>query len=297
MDILTIGNISLEEEKLLVVKAQSGDPSSLEALVKLHETWVFNIVLRMVGDFHEAEDITQDILLKAFMKIKTFQGNSRFRTWLYRLTVNYVLNMKETNSEKLHNKYYKTPYSDEDVNDFLNCDVLDPNTIPNDLSLLAGEVMVKCMLGMLLCLNRKYRLVFILGGILNVNGKVGSEILEISEDNYRQILSRARAKVYNFLNDRCSLVNPGKPCTCERCIPSNIKTAYIDPLKIVFNTKDGKAIREIITDTGNRVNNIRYEQCAELYRKHPLQESPDFVNKVIEILRSKDVQHFLNTAT
>ncbi len=68
-------------------------------LVTRHQRWIYNIVLRMIYLPQDAEDITQEILIKLITKLSTFKGDSRFRTWLYRIVVNHVLNMKRARGE------------------------------------------------------------------------------------------------------------------------------------------------------------------------------------------------------
>jgi RNA polymerase sigma factor (sigma-70 family) len=278
-----------------VACAQNGDRRAMEKLIRLHQPWVFNIVLRMLSDYHEAEDVSQEIILKTFAKLSTFKGESRFRTWLYRIAVNQVLNLKKTKREISHRLNQRRWANDEFTEKYMNRELPDGKLIPADLAVIAGEVMIKCMLGMLLCLNRKQRLVFILGSVLGVNSRTGGEICLITEANFRKILSRAKRRLWNFLNERCGLINPGKPCRCERSVPANIKSGYVDPLKIIFNVKEAPRIREIITQAQERLDNIRFEQCQALYREHPFQDSPEFSKKVVEILNGKDVQKLLDT--
>src|SRR5215467_5011664 len=78
----------------LVDKAQNGDRSALEQLVLRHQAWIYNIALRMVFRPQDAEEVTQEVLVKVITKLSTFKGESRFRTWLYRIAANHVLNMK-----------------------------------------------------------------------------------------------------------------------------------------------------------------------------------------------------------
>jgi RNA polymerase sigma factor (sigma-70 family) len=82
------------EDRELVRQAQGGNREALEQLITRHQAWIFNIVLRMVYLPQDAEDATQEILVKLITKLSTFVGNSSFRTWLYRIVVNHVLNMK-----------------------------------------------------------------------------------------------------------------------------------------------------------------------------------------------------------
>ena len=71
--------------------AQKGDPHAFECLYKLHSGRVYGLCLRMSGDPTEAEDLTQEAFLQLFRKIHTFRGQSKFSTWLHRLTVNVAL--------------------------------------------------------------------------------------------------------------------------------------------------------------------------------------------------------------
>src|SRR4051812_15123553 len=73
-----------------------------------------------------------------------------------------------------------------------------------------------CTMGMLLCLDRKQRLVFTLGEILSVSDTVGGEVLEMTADNFRQCLARARRELHNFMTNQCGLVNKSNPCRCPK---------------------------------------------------------------------------------
>jgi len=283
-------------ERALVSRAQQGDTGAIEDLVRIFQPVVFNIVLRMVPDFHEAEDLCQEIMLKSVIKIGLFRGDSRFGTWIYRIAVNHVLNIKKTSSEKYHEKYLRNPPDDAGMERYFDQGIADPKTIPVELALLTKEVMIKCMLGMLLCLNRKHRIVFILGHILEVNGAAASAILDMSEENYRKTLSRARNKLFSFLNDRCSLVNPGKPCTCERCVAPSIRNGYVDPLKLVFNRPDAPAIREVVSDIRMKFDTVVSAGWVDLYASQPRQDSPDISQKVAQILNHSDLKTFFDTA-
>jgi RNA polymerase sigma factor (sigma-70 family) len=288
--------IGPDHERLLVIGAQRGEAGAMERLIKLHQPWLFNIVLRMVPDFHEAEDLCQDIVLKCFVNLASFRGDSRFRTWLYRIAFNHVLTMRESSCERGLRAWARNSADDGFVERQFDLELADAKAIPHDLSLLVQETRIKCMLGMLLCLNRRQRMVFILGGILAVGGRTGSELLGMSEGCYRKTLSRSRRRLHDFLHDRCSLVNQDKPCNCERSIAANLKSGYIDPLHLVFGAENASAIRDIVSGARRRLDRIELAGCQELYRGHPLQESPDFSRKVLEILESEDFRRLLNAA-
>src|SRR5262245_40818324 len=87
------------DEMELVRRAQAGSRDALEGLIARHQSWIYNIVLRMLYYPNDAEDVTQEILIKLTTKLSTFEGRSSFRTWLYRIAVNHVLNVKRRSFE------------------------------------------------------------------------------------------------------------------------------------------------------------------------------------------------------
>ena len=79
------------EENELIAGLRSGDERALEALYRLHAGRVYALGLRLTADASRAEEIVQDVFLQAWRRIGSFEGRSRFSTWLYRLTVNRAL--------------------------------------------------------------------------------------------------------------------------------------------------------------------------------------------------------------
>ena len=88
------------EDQSLVLRARSGDRQALEDLVQRHQAWIYNIAVRMLHHPQDAEDATQEILIKVLTRLSSFEGRSSFRTWLYRIVVNHVLNMKRGRVEQ-----------------------------------------------------------------------------------------------------------------------------------------------------------------------------------------------------
>ena len=82
------------EDAELVQQAKNGDRSALEKLVLRHQAWIYNIAVRMMHHPQDAEDVTQEILIKVLTRLSSFDGRSSFRTWLYRIVVNHVPNSR-----------------------------------------------------------------------------------------------------------------------------------------------------------------------------------------------------------
>jgi DNA-directed RNA polymerase specialized sigma24 family protein len=88
------------DDQALLARARSGDSEALHGLVQRHQAWIYNIAIRMLAHPQDVEDATQEILIKALTRLSSFEGHSRFRTWLYRIVVNHVLNMKRGRREQ-----------------------------------------------------------------------------------------------------------------------------------------------------------------------------------------------------
>ena len=86
-------NYSDVEDKQLVSLSQDGDKKALQNLIVRHQVFVYNLALKMSGNPQDAEDLTQEVFIKALTALSKFKGESSFRTWLYRITVNHFLNL------------------------------------------------------------------------------------------------------------------------------------------------------------------------------------------------------------
>ncbi|MBP7274710.1 MAG: sigma-70 family RNA polymerase sigma factor [Kiritimatiellae bacterium] len=76
----------------LVRRAQGGDTSAFEILVRRHQARIRGMLYHMTGHREDAEDLTQAAFLRAYRALRRFQGQSSFYTWLYRIAVNLALN-------------------------------------------------------------------------------------------------------------------------------------------------------------------------------------------------------------
>lgn len=84
----------------LVKRAQQGNTSAFEELVRRYERKVYNIVYRMLGNEEDAKDALQDTFIRAYRFIKKFKGKSSFYTWLYRIATNVCLTRLKTRKTK-----------------------------------------------------------------------------------------------------------------------------------------------------------------------------------------------------
>ena len=82
-------------KETLVQRAAGGDRAALEETLAGVQELVFNLSLRMLGTFHDAEDASQDILVKVMTRLSSFRGESAFDTWVFRIAVNHLRDYKK----------------------------------------------------------------------------------------------------------------------------------------------------------------------------------------------------------
>jgi RNA polymerase sigma factor (sigma-70 family) len=269
----------------LIEQARHGSREALEKLVLRHQAWIYNIAIRMVFLPQDAEEVTQEVLIKAITRLSTFQGESRFRTWLYRITANHVLNMKRRGGERVPQTF--TSYADA-INEAPDLDLPDPKTVPVEVPLLVEEAKISCTTGMLLCLDRKQRLIFTLGEIFGASDTVGSEILEMTADNFRQSLSRARRDLYEFMHGQCGLVNPNNSCRCPKKTKGFIEAGHVDPDHLQFVPLHLRRISEAAEAVVRTIENTVDEQYAAIFREHPFLEPNNEVDWLRQLLDNGD---------
>ncbi|HEV3210742.1 MAG TPA: RNA polymerase sigma factor [Chthoniobacterales bacterium] len=264
----------------LVSSALAGNKDSLEQLVRRHQPWVFNICMRMVWRRDLAEDATQEILIKVVTKLSTFRGQSKFRTWLYRIAFNHLLNVRKTEFEDPSVTFTDMGRALDETPDL---ELPDPRSVPVELPLLVEEARVGCMTAMLMCLDRRQRMAFILGEYFGATSDVGGEVMDVSPDNFRQLLSRARRDLYQFMNDKCGLVNAANPCRCAKKTRSYIQAGYVDPDRLEFTKGRLATINEIAPHRLNELQELDRKH-AELFRDHGFLAPPDLAAKLRELI-------------
>ncbi|MDE6888725.1 MAG: RNA polymerase sigma factor [Eubacterium sp.] len=239
-----------EELQAFVDKATAGDKKALETLIAGVQDMVFNLSLRMLGTFTDAEDAAQDILLKMITHLSSFRGDSSFTTWVFRIAVNHLKNYKK------HMFAHFAPtfaYYGDDIENGNLKDV--PDLTQNvEKDLLAEELKMSCTNVMLQCLDAESRCIFILGTMFQIDSRIAGEILDITPEAYRQRLSRTRKKMADFLGQYCGEYGSGK-CKCKDRVNYAIQNHRINPLQLDYTTAAEISV-ETMTDVKNAMEAI-----------------------------------------
>ena len=239
-----------EELKALVDKATAGDKNALETLIASVQDIVFNLSLRMLGTFADAEDATQDILLKMITHLSSFRGDSAFATWVFRIAVNHLKNYKKHMfaHHPLSFEYYGNDIENGKIEDV-------PDLTQNvEKDILAEELKMSCTNVMLQCLDMESRCIFILGTMFKIDSRIAGDILEMTPEAYRQRLSRIRKKMADFLGEYCGEYGRGR-CKCKERVNYAIQSHRINPLQLDYMKATEIPIQTMI-DVKNAMEDI-----------------------------------------
>jgi len=276
-----------ETDQSLVASAVDGDRGALEALVRRHQPWIYNVAFRMVMVPADAEDVAQDVLVKVLTKLSSYDpAKGSFRTWLYRIVTNHVLNMKTRGYEK-HITDFDTYYAFVDqVPD------QDPDDTP-ETALMTEDLKIGCVMGTLLCLDRKQRLVFILATGFGATDAIGSELLGISRDAFRKTLSRARGRLREYMNGNCGVVNPEASCRCRKKIKSFIDSGAYAVDRLNFVAPDRPRMGEMTGEFQDRFRAEVEDPITAEHQAHPFYPGGDPVSWLRELLERPGFQELV----
>lgn len=265
-----------EELQALVNGATAGDKKALETLVAGMQDIVFNLSLRMLGTFADAEDATQDILLKMITHLSSFRGDSLFTTWVFSIATNHLKNYKK---HMFAHYPLSFEYYGDDIENGKIQDV--PDLTQNvEKDILAEELKMSCTNVMLQCLDTESRCIFILGTMFKVDSRIAGDILEMTPQAYRKRLSRVREKMADFLNSYCGEYGGGK-CRCKDRVNYAIKNHRINPLQLDY-TKAAEISESTLLDVKNAMEDI--DNLSQDFSFCKPYQSPERIKNLIQEL-------------
>lgn len=214
----------------LASRAAGGNRDALEQVCRQLQDPIFRLSLGFFSSPDDAEDCTQEILIQVITHLGNFEGRSSLMTWVYRIASRHLLRTKRRRVEE-------SVRGAEAFAGWLDTNLApEPFTAASDAEyrMLCEEVRIGCTYGMLLCLSRELRLAYILGDLLEMTDREGADALEITPAAFRQRLKRGREAVRPIIAGRCSLVEPGGTCRCDRQIQSSMDYGLIPATGPVF---------------------------------------------------------------
>jgi RNA polymerase sigma factor (sigma-70 family) len=184
--------VALEEsDAQLVERTQQGDQQAFAELVRRHSALVFRLAVSILGRefIPEAEDVTQEVFLKVHHAITSFRGESKFRSWIYRITFNQAVNLKER-------VRFRSPHEDETA---LERTAASGPTPDRQLETAERDrVLADCIK----TLPEVYQSALRMYYWLNAGVSEIAEALEVPENTAKSYLHRARQLLHSMLKQR-----------------------------------------------------------------------------------------------
>ncbi|MFB6319634.1 RNA polymerase sigma factor [Saccharicrinis sp. FJH54] len=179
----------------------------LKELVEKFGTMVSSISHRMIQNKELAKEASQEVWFEVIKSINSFNGNSEMSTWIYTIAKRTIL--RYSKNEKISTII--------ELEEFRALPEVEYSGAEGKRQDWVKEICDWCLTALNHCLNNDARLIFIFRENVGLSYKQISEIMEMKEDNIRQISSRSLSKIKNFMNDTCPLYNPKGTCKCRIC--------------------------------------------------------------------------------
>jgi RNA polymerase sigma factor (sigma-70 family) len=261
----------------LVALAADGDARAVTDIVRTLERPVYGIALRMLFDRRDAEDATQEALIRIVTRLAQFRGEAKFSTWAYRIAVRRILDFRDQRAAAAR---VTSEAFAADLADGLDLDAVERA----EDAVLHHQLKLVCGRAMLHCLDSDHRIAFVLGEIVQLSSAEASLVLEIEPATFRKRLSRARATLTEFLNRHCGVVNPGNSCRCHRRLDKAIALGRVERTDRDTPRGDLPALRTHLATIDEM------KRVTTFYRDEPeLVSKRDFVARVRALIRHQEI--------
>lgn len=227
---------------------------------------IFNVIYRICGDYHLAEDLFQESLFEIHKSLSIFRGESSFYTYAYRIAVNRTLReMKGRNVREIAVDSLKGQ-SENPVETTADSVRLTPDDEIVEKALMA-EIREKCHLFMTYELTTKQRVAMVLIDLFDFTYEEAAFILDETVGVIKSRIFRARKRLKTFFEKRCSWLNPENPCRCEQRL-SYVLAQYPELLPRLRKRANRSEYIELVNSQMNRT--IHNE--TDILRSFPLME-------------------------
>ena len=184
-----------DREQSLIARIRNGESSLFAELVKPYERRVYVTALALLRNEADAQDVAQEAILKAFMHLRQFRGESRFSTWLIQITVNEARMRQRRQHAELFEPLAES--KDDDEAAYTPRDFADWREIPSEA--LEKSEFRAILAKALASLGQKYREVFLLRDVEHLSIEEAAQALSISVASVKTRLLRARLMLRDIL--------------------------------------------------------------------------------------------------
>jgi len=262
----------LDEE--IVFSAASGSVRELERVARALRHPAHALALRMLGNHDDAEDASQEAIIRVITRLSSYRGESKFSTWAWTVMTRAVLDhMKRSqrrgpsNLEEFEEDLAQGAELGASVNE------LDPEE-----RALLWQVKIGCARAMLQCLDLDARAAYVLGEVLELDAPTCARVLEISPATFRKRLSRARKTLYATLARMCGVASPGRgSCRCVRRLEPARRLGRLDERDRGDDTRSVEELAEYVRGLHE------LQRPPAFFRADPLESAPEtLLERVME---------------
>jgi RNA polymerase sigma factor (sigma-70 family) len=250
------------------------EKSDIAGIITQIKDPVFNLSVKFLSDFAEAQDATQDILIKILKNYSSLKDKDKFFPWSMKIATNHLIDIKKENDKF---KYLSFDIMEKDC-----CMELPQTDLPfnhQEKDMLMAELKIGCSGAMLMCLSKEDRIIYILSSMFNMNSTQGSELLEITPEAFRKKLSRTKNKLKNFMQNNCGLVNKNATCKCRNRIVHALENHRISKEDSVFTSKKYLSKEFDIKSFIDTMDKI--EDYSEVFKSDPQYPLPEKIAEFI----------------
>jgi RNA polymerase sigma-70 factor (ECF subfamily) len=189
------GKTQMETEAALIARVLAGDSGAFYELVRPHERSIYTAAYSVLGNEADAEDVSQEAVLKAYTHLARFRAEAKFKTWVIQITLNEARMKLRKDRRKLYDSLDE-PTEDQD-GDYIPRDFADWREIPSEA--LQQKELRQALSRALASLASKYREVFVLRDLQKLSIAETAKMLGITESSVKTRLLRARLQMRDAL--------------------------------------------------------------------------------------------------
>jgi RNA polymerase sigma-70 factor (ECF subfamily) len=191
-------NINIDDA-VLVEQCRRGDSAALEQLLLKYQQRLYNVILKICANTHDAAELTQDTFVKVIEKLDTFEGRSGFYTWAFRIAVNLALNYCQRNAGSGLSRLDEQRDEQKGGTGQVMREFLSDNNSPDPAEVAANKELCRLAVKSLMKLDDAQRAVLVLRDIEGMNYAQIAKVLDVELGTVKSRLSRARSNLRQLL--------------------------------------------------------------------------------------------------
>lgn len=258
-----------------VEAARQGSRAALAAIVRAAERPIYNLAIRMLANRMDAEDATQEILVKIITHLGSVREIEAAGAWALRVACRHLV--RERRRGRIEAMRLTFEGFAEDLQKGL-APVPEIGLSAVETAMAVEEVKIGCTLAMLMCLTRDLRIAYLLGDVFELTDTEAISVLEITAPAYRQRLRRARAAVAVFVGASCGIASASAPCSCDRRVAPSLGCGRITGGRSDFGLES--ANRADLAELRQRVSKFEQGRAAATL----LRSNPDFPTRIGDLV-------------